>query len=218
MAAAGCLPPSPSPSEDLRRRRLFMVVAGGPNLASLWVDLVPRRLDSALEAWGWYRHASGRSVGFRRNSSRGTSPGGASGTRAGGPLPPRLDLLSPAQIYRHVSLGELLGVLFGGTRPAAHPVWGRAELAPSARICGGGALWPSPTSRTVARSATPSLVGLGTDVVVAVGLGLLGRGWRSSAGSSMLMVEVHNGAAGGSVRQVLMLGLLSRGLGRWWAR
>jgi hypothetical protein len=66
---------------------LLMAVAGGPDLASRWVDLVPRRLDLALAAWGWCRRAPSWSVGFLHDSSLGTLAGGASGIGVGGTLP-----------------------------------------------------------------------------------------------------------------------------------
>ena len=94
---------------------LLMVVAGGPDPASLWVDLVPRRLDPAPAAWGWCWRVSGWSVGFRRDSSRGTSAGGDSGTGAGRPLPPLPGSVSQTRIYGRVSPGGLLDVLSGGT-------------------------------------------------------------------------------------------------------
>jgi hypothetical protein len=85
MVAPGYLPPSLSLPLSIKTCTivmLLMAVVGGPDPASRWVDLVPHRLDLALAAWGWCRHAPSWSVGFLRDSSLGTSAGGASSTGA----------------------------------------------------------------------------------------------------------------------------------------
>jgi hypothetical protein len=61
------------------------------------------------------------------------------------------------------------------------------------------------------------LVGPGTDVAVAVGLGLLGRGQRSPAGSGVVTVEVRNGGCWRRCAAVFDARAAWQGSGRWWA-
>jgi len=48
--------PLPLPLKTCAVVVLFMVVAGSPDPATLWVDLAPRSLDPALATRRWCRH------------------------------------------------------------------------------------------------------------------------------------------------------------------
>jgi len=148
------LHPYPSPGDNLRRRcashgggwrprsGLSMGGSSSPPARSGSGGLGVVLVRFGLVRWVPARFFKGN-LGQRHSWHRGgRTP----------PSPARICL--PGQDLLSCLSRGLLSMLFGGTRPAAHPVRGQAEPAPSARICGGGALRPSPTSGAAARRGT----------------------------------------------------------------